>query len=143
MRSLIFITGATLILASCGDIKTGPMGPPGPGCTVTQLANGAQISCPDGSIAVVSNGVDGQDAVLPPGYTYIPEGAFYISQIEDLCGNGAQEVLFRLNTGELIAHYSHGSKQYLTILGPGSYVTSDGYNCNFTIGSGPGYVLSY
>lgn len=143
---ILLILSATLLLHACADIKPGPRGPPGePGssCSVAQLSNGAQITCDDGTSAIISNGIDGQDAVLPVGYTYISEGAYYIIAIEDLCGNGAEEVLFRLNTGELIAHYTHGSKQYLTILSPGPHTSTDGYNCSFTVGPAPSYIISY
>lgn len=146
MKNLLLIL-ATLIAGGCAlKDNSGPMGPPGvPGssCSVSQLANGAQIDCENGTSAIISNGTDGQDAVLPAGYTYVPEGAFYIAQIEDLCGNGAEEVLFRLSDNRLIAHYSHGSKQYLAVLDPGNYVSTDGYNCQFQVGAAPNYNISY
>lgn len=145
MRKLILVLALTGLSACAekGDRgATGPAGQPGVGCTVAQLSNGAQIECGD-TAAFISNGSDGQDAVLPPGYSYIPEGAFYIAGIEDLCGNGAQEVLFRLSDNRLVAHYSHGSKQYLAVLSPGNYITTDGYSCNFSVGPAPTYTISY
>jgi hypothetical protein len=146
MKNLTLIFSAALLISACGKVETGPMGPSGPpgsSCSVDQLSNGAQITCENGTSAVLSNGVDGQDATLPAGYSYIPEGAFYIVAIEDLCGAGAQQVLFRLSDNSLLAHYSHGAKQYLTVLSPGSYTSTDGYNCRFDVGPAPGYVISY
>jgi hypothetical protein len=36
--------------------------------------------------------------------------------------------------GTIIAHYAGGgNKQFLTIIGPGNYRTTEGYKCNFTV----------
>jgi hypothetical protein len=32
-----------------------------------------------------------------------------------------------------LAHYSKGSKQFLVVVGPGTYTTTDGTGCVFTI----------
>jgi hypothetical protein len=73
-----------------------------------------------------SNGQDGQDAPPTP-YTVVG--------LVDPCGdqNGFDEVLLRLGNGQLMAHYSAGNQQFLSILGPGNYVTTDGTSCSFTI----------
>jgi hypothetical protein len=58
----------------------------------------------------------------------------------DPCGNppgtGQQaldEVLLRLRNGQIIAHYSSGQKQFLVIVPPGYYSTTDGYSCSFQV----------
>lgn len=51
------------------------------------------------------------------------------------CGNGPgfEEVLLRMSDGTLLAHYSHGSRQFLAVVTPGTYTTTDGTGCVFTV----------
>jgi len=48
---------------------------------------------------------------------------------------GYDEILLRLHNGQLIAHFSSGNIQFLTLLTPGSYVVTDGTNCQFSVDS--------
>lgn len=97
-------------------------GQDGESCQVSELVNGALISCGDNSVVVLH----GQDAT-PEGYT--------ISELIDPCGDepGFDEVLFKTYNGTLIAHYSHANKQFLTVVSPGTYRTTDGHSCIFTV----------
>lgn len=106
----------------------GPQGPKGDSCTIQAVVNGALISCQDGTNVVILNGEDGDDAPPTP-YTVV--------SLVDPCGpqGSYDEVLMRLGNGQLMAHYANGSQQFLTIVGPGSYVTTDGTSCFFTIAS--------
>jgi len=117
-------SGETGEQGPAGDV--GPAGMDGASCTVAQLINGAIISCTDGTTALIVNGADGEDA---------PPSAYTVTELVDPCGDqpGFDEVLFRLYNGTLIAHYSHGSRQFLTVVGPGNYQTTDGHSCNFNV----------
>jgi collagen type VII alpha len=108
------------------DGAAGEPGQAGTSCTVQAVDNGAVISCSDGTSVVVLNGSDGTDGTV---------GAYSIVGMIDPCGDqpGFDELLLRLADGSLIAHYSHGNKQFLTVIGPGSYQTTDGHSCNFTV----------
>ena len=59
-----------------------------------------------------------------------------IVDIIDPCGdwsNGFDEVILRTSDGKLLAYFENGSNRYLSLLVPGSYRTTDGSNCNFTV----------
>lgn len=98
-------------------------GLPGANCTVSQVSNGAIITCPDGTTALVQNGSSSEPS------------AFTIVDLIDPCGQEADfdEVLLKLYNGQYLVHFSHGGKQFLSTIGTGSYVTTDGTNCHFTI----------
>jgi len=72
------------------------------------------------------DGTNGKDA-QPTAYT--------ITDIIDLCGKQTafDEVLFKTSSGVIIAHYADGAKQFLTVVTPGNYITTDGTNCYFTV----------
>lgn len=112
---------------------TGPQGAPGVGCSVSQAVGGALITCGATSVVVLdgaagTNGTDGQDA---------PPTPYTVTEMLDPCGDesGYDEILLRLANGALIAHYASGSQQFLTSIGPGNYVTTDGHSCYFTVNS--------
>lgn len=131
------------------DGSTGPQGPRGqtgqtglPGsagrdgssCSTTQAIGGVLVSCTDGTSAVILNGKDGTngtDGVNAPPTPYT------VTELVDPCGKQTtyDEVLMRLANNQLIAHYASGSLQYLTVIGPGSYITTDGSNCYFSVDS--------
>lgn len=204
-----------LLLFSCGkkDKKNTVPGPQGPSCSVTQLANAAKITCPDGSIATVqngasgvngascsveqlingskiqctdgtyatvlngdngsscsvtgtsvgadilcedgtsvsvNNGLSGQNCVLEDlvngikitcglnsAVVYDGTSVYSVTQIIDVCGDDPgefDEVILKLQNGSLMAHYSHGNDQFLTLLEPNrSYVTTDRSSCPFFV----------
>ena len=99
----------------------GPAGQDGRSCTVATVANGALITCPDGTASVVlngQNGADGQNA---------PPTAYSVTAVIDPCGKQAafDEVLLKLANGQIMAHFASGAQQFLALIGPGSYSTSD------------------
>jgi hypothetical protein len=106
----------------------GPAGEKGTSCTAARTTNGAVISCADGTSVLILDGEDGTDA---------PPTAYTITEMIDPCGKQASfdEVLLRLANRSLVAHFSSGSKEFLTVIGPGSYITTDGTNCRFTVDS--------
>lgn len=119
------------------DGAIGPTGSPGPSgspgtdgssCSVVRVIGGSIISCTDGTIGVI---LDGQDGVSAPPTPYT------VTSLYDPCGHQSSydEVLLRLANGQLLAHYASGALQYLTIVGPGNYVTTDGTHCYFTVDS--------
>lgn len=53
----------------------------------------------------------------------------------DPCGNssGYDEIILKTKDNKYIGYFEQGSKRFLTVLDNGSYVTTDGSNCNFTV----------
>lgn len=109
----------------------GEKGEPGIGCSIAAASNGAIITCGTNSVLILNgldgaDGEDGEDA---------PPTAYTITELIDPCGDesGFDEILLRLASGILIAHYSHGNKQFLVSIGPGNYVTTDGHSCSFSV----------
>jgi hypothetical protein len=58
-----------------------------------------------------------------------------VVELIDPCGDGPgfDEVLIRLSDGRLLAHYADHRLQFLTLLSPGSFVTTDAQRCRFTV----------
>lgn len=58
-----------------------------------------------------------------------------ITQIIDPCGNGAgyDEVILKTRNGQYLAYFENGSQRYLTKLEIGSYITTDGTGCRFSL----------
>lgn len=133
---------------------TGPGGAPGTNgtngtdgedCTVNQLNNGAEIVCGDDTVAIILNGVagtngtngtNGQDGADGEDGADAPPTAYSVTEMYDPCGDqsGFDEVLLHLANGQWVAHYAGGGNlQFLTVLTPGNYVTTDPTPCHFTI----------
>lgn len=150
-----FSTGSMI---TCGEtqafIKNGTNGADGSACKVTTATNGtgALIECTDGSSAFIKhgeNGTDGQDGADGQNGSDGQDGADgqngsdgvdAVQTIIDPCGqettHGLDEVILVLSSGEVLAHFSNGSDQYLTILKKETwYVTTDGTGCRFKIDS--------
>jgi len=125
--------------ASTKEGPQGPRGPAGQACQVESFSNGAVITCSNTSAVVYNgkDGTDGEDGVDGKDGEDAPVGTYTFTESIDPCGSESQfdEVLFRTGAGELVAHYSKGNKQFLTFIGPGSYKTTDGTNCLFTVNS--------
>lgn len=118
---------ALLLFTGCGAspnamVIQGRDGKDGDSCTVAPVSNGAIITC-GASTSLILNGEDA------------PPTAYTVVDIINPCGDatGHDEVLFRLQNRSLIAHYASGSAQFLTVLAPGSFVTTDGTNCHFSV----------
>jgi hypothetical protein len=144
----VAIIALTILTAACAPQvdynvpgKVGPAGPAGErgsdgsdgangqSCTVTQMVNGALVSCPDGTTTAIlngTNGVDGQPA---------PANAYDVVATIDPCGptSAYDEILLKLANGKILAHFSSGAYQYLTLIGPGNYRTTDASACLFTV----------
>lgn len=137
------------------DGTSGASGSNGIGCSVSTVSNGALITCGENTVVVLngkdgldgtdgqngaagrdgvdghngtngSNGTNGQDA---------PQSAYAVVSVIDPCGtsSGFNEILLKLANGQIIAHYSQGNKEFLSFIGPGSYVTTDFSPCYFTV----------
>ena len=108
------------------------------GGTTILMANdtnhNGQLDLSDANLqtSVICNGAAGVDAQASP---------FQIQSIVNPCGDNPNlydEVFMRLNNGMLIASFSdnaNGANTRFSILAPGTYVTTDGDNCQFTIDS--------
>lgn len=76
-----------------------------------------------GKSIVGPKGENGQDAELE-----------VIELCPDLQSNVFHEYLLRIN-GDLFGVYAEGQKIFMARLSPGSYKTTDGRNCKFTVTS--------
>jgi hypothetical protein len=117
-------SGAVVLNGNTG--ASGSNGADGSSCSVNQMSNGATILCTDGTNAAILNGQDGEDA---------PATAYSIIEMKDPCGDqsGFDEVLLKTASGSWIAHFASGQSQFLTVLTPGTYITTDGSHCYFTL----------
>lgn len=151
----VFLILMVLTLSACGlkgergktGLKgdTGAPGADGGSCSVEQLLNGAVITCSNGTTALISNGIngldgqdgaDGQDGEDGADGQNAPPTAYTVTELINPCGDGPghDEVLLRLANGQIIAHYAGGGNlQFLAVLSPGSYVTTDSPACAFTL----------
>lgn len=79
-------------------------------------------------VTVVCDGVSEENQPIPLG----------ISAFIDPCGpeGSFDEVIMQMTDGTLLTHYSHGGKQFLTVLTDGNYQTTDGTKCNFSVSDG-------
>ena len=148
---LIAVTLLILSLASgCSGVR-GYTGKDGASCTVEQLANGAAITCEDGSTSLILNGAQGaigmSGPIGPQGNPGVspPAGNYDVVGLVDPCGDGpgADEVLLRLRDGRLLAHYSSGSYEFLALIGTGLWRTTDQQSCYFNVGLAPNYNVTY
>jgi hypothetical protein len=139
-------TGETGATGPQGPV--GPMGPqgqpgtPGLSCSVSPLVNGAALVCQDGSYAEVFNGTngangndgaDGQDGEDGQDGT----NGTVVTPIElcpSLSGGLFKEHLIRIGN-DLFGVYASGQSIGYAKLWPGSWITTDGRSCHFTIHS--------
>lgn len=61
-----------------------------------------------------------------------------IVEFIDPCGDssGFDEILLKTSTGKIVAYFEQGNKRFLTILGNGTYQTTDNQACRFKIVNG-------
>lgn len=122
----------------------------GASCDVAQVeGQGALVTCGENMVMIYngqdgadgedgsdgengSNGMDGEDGADGQNGQ---DGVSSVIEIIDPCGDQGRfdEVLLRLHDGSLLAHYASGSRQFLTFIGPGNYITTDGLGCSFTV----------
>jgi len=84
-----------------------------------------------------ADGKDGQDGAAGKDGNNGADGQDSIIEVVDPCGKESSydEVLFRLSDGRLYALYYAPPRSFLTYLPPGTYITTDGTGCQFTINS--------
>lgn len=135
------VLGCTLAGNGCDDGRTGPQGEAGQdaaSCTVSSVSpgpvapnGGAQLICPNGSSALLLNGEPGEDGIPPFGITKV------VKPCPGIFGSNP-EILLILSDRTVIASVSQaasGNNTRLAIVTPGSYVTTDGRGCLFTVHS--------
>ena len=89
-----------------------------------------------------SNGQDGQDGQNGSDGADAPPTPFTPVGIVDPCGDAPgvyDEVFVKLQNGTLLASFSenaNGKNTRFSVLTPGTYVTTDGDNCVFTVTAG-------
>lgn len=139
MRYSAIIAGL-LLLIGCGPHRSGAPGlqgppglpgTPGQGCSIQAVNGGAIVTCGPDQVLILDGAAGPQGPQGPTG----PVGPYNVAQIIDPCGDGPghDEILFVLGNGQIVAHYSSGPLQFLTVLSPGNYVTTDQQACNFTL----------
>lgn len=95
-------------------------------CKATKIQDGYTLKCGDETITVY-NGEDGQDG---------QDGDDASIEVIHVCGNTDGEVLIRLPDSTLVAYYKSdilGTQEYLKVLTPGEYTSSDKYHCHFAV----------
>lgn len=107
-------------------------------CNGTNGSNGADgVDGQDGSNGADgqngSDGSNGHDGVSPTLSPFMP------TELVSFCGDVTRtwsEVGFRLANGMIVASFSeneNGKNTRWTVIIPGTYRTTDGYSCNFTV----------
>jgi hypothetical protein len=154
LSQAVVCDGATGATGATGDAGAqGPQGVPGadgqPGvsCTVESVAadpsgpapnGGALITCGSTSTLVL-NGAPGEPGPQGEPGTPAPPTAYSVVALIDPCGDADgyyDEVFLRLANGVVLASFSDnasGDNTRLSVLIDGSFVTSDGTSCNFTM----------
>jgi pilus assembly protein FimV len=123
----------------------GPQGDAGTSCTVETVDpdpnvapnGGALITCGSTSTLVL-NGAPGPAGPQGDAGVPAPPTAYSVVNVIDPCGpsGGADEVFLQLANGTVVASFSDnaaGQNTRLSILNDGTYETSDGTNCIFTV----------
>lgn len=143
-------TGATGLTGAAGLNGTNGMngsngldGADGSSCSVSSIVptplvapnGGARITCTDGTDALLLNGspgADGSDA---------PPTPYSVVQVVKPCptiGGSFPEVLLIMQDRSILASASenaNGKNTRLSLLTPGTYSTTDGRSCTFTVGA--------
>lgn len=126
MKNLFVTALCLVVLTGCGKrCKTGPQGAPGAQGMAGEKGDKGDTG---------ERGEDGTDAAI---------SAYQVSAIIDPCGDApgiVDEVLLKLHNGQILVSFSDnasGLNTRFAVLGAGSYRTTDGTNCNFSVdGSG-------
>lgn len=126
--------------------RDGRDGAPGSGCSVATVDvgpvaphGGARITCSDGSDVLLLNGAPGAVGPQGPVGPAAPATPFTIVQAITPCPNlpGAHaEVILVMQNRQLLASVSNSdtlSNTRLAFISVGSWRTTDGRNCNFTV----------
>lgn len=139
---------APFVLENGRDGKDGADGKSGHAAVVAQLPAGD--ACPAGGIVLLTAVDTNDNLALDAGDAHwqsatlcsglpAPASPFTPVAIVDPCGPAPgvlDEVFFRLGNGRLVASYSddaQGMNTRFALLEPGTYVTTDGDQCVFTV----------
>ncbi len=137
------LTTGSMVTCTDGTYSIILNGKDGSSCTTERLTNGARIDCDNGSHSVVLDGPMGSSG--PQGEPGIqgnpgergndaPVSAYNVVEVISPCPDpGYREVLLRLANGQILAHFSNGAQQFLSLIGPGDYILTDGSSCRFNI----------
>lgn len=129
------------LLIACSDPGIGNItATPVPGttgfpqtCSVSTVAGGVLITCPDGTSATLLNGVNGL-----PGADSPPTPLTPIAAVEP-CGQASsayKEVLLILENGDIFSSFSdslNGANTRNTFLPDGNYIDTDDSGCQFSV----------
>lgn len=133
IAAIIFATGCAPAQGPAGpkgdkgDPGDSIQGPPGLSCTVTAVTNGSIISCEDGTQTTITNGLNGGSITT-------------VALCPSNTGGVFNEYLL-LIANEPYAVYVRGQAIGITKLWPGTWETTDGRKCQFTIN--PDLSISY
>lgn len=116
MKNVLLIS-VCVVLGACGELKE-------KSCSASKVPEGVLIQCPDGTSGIVQDGESPNPAS--------------IVEVIDPCGpehpQGLDEVLLRLQDGVLLgALTDRTGRVYLTVVSPGSWITTDGTSCRFRV----------
>jgi len=143
MHKLILVS-ICLLSVACAPKRgwRGAPGDAGSSCSVSPAVGGAVITCTNGSTSLILNGLAGMDGADGAD---APPTPYTVTELINPGGinTAFDEVLFRLASGEIVAHYSSGALQFLTVLAPGNYQTTDAAHTPFTVGPAPAYLVSW
>ena len=148
--SLSCPTGGKMIMVAMDTNRNGILDLVGDtGLQSTDICNGTNgVDGQNGTNGVDgtngTNGVDGQngtDGTNGTNGTNAPVSQFSVVSVIDPCGdkpNVTDEVMLKLGNGSILASFSdnsNGKNTRFSLLTPGSYITTDGSKCFFTIDS--------
>lgn len=131
------------------DGAAGENGSNGRSCAVVAEINGAKIVCEDGSEVLITNGTNGQngqdgadgqnggDGSNGQDGSNGSDGQDALIEVINPCGvqGSHEELLFRFSDDLVYAIYydAANSRAFFSRLPAGSYVTTDGFSCLFSV----------
>ncbi len=118
--------------------QDGQNGENGTSCIVKPVVGtGAIIECGSGdaiTTVLIRDGVDGVDGNTGATGDAGTDGVSILLEVINPCGDSElDQVILKFSDGTIVAHQSNGKNEFLTVLVPGDYQTSDGLKCPFTV----------
>jgi hypothetical protein len=129
----------SMLLVGCAKYHSGKDAPP---CTTYTTSVGAIIQCPDGTQTLIPNGAQGAAGTSGSDGARGADGASgsngTVIVAVDLCpgitSTQYRETLLRIDGKLYGVYYDAGAQRtFLSEIGPGSWVTTDGRSCYFTV----------
>lgn len=139
----LFLVSLFVFLTSCANTIDPqiPVEAPSPvTCTPTQLSDGIQLNCTNGSFYIIKDGQDGKQGEQGIAGK---DGTNSIQEIINPCGENKDsfdEIIFKLAEDQYMCYFEIGSNRFLTLLTPGKYQTTDTQHCLFEITEDYRYV---